>query len=99
MNFKATALFLGTSLVIAILVAGMIAGGWRPGSLDNSIEWMFWLGAAITAGATACFGFAARGEGTEEPAPRSGQLVKDGIMLFMAGPGVCVIAVIVNSWI
>ena len=90
---RPTVLFLGTSLVLAILVAGMTAGGWRPGSLDNSIEWLFWLGAAGAAAAVVCFGFAARG--TE----RAEQLVKDGLVLFMAAPLACVLAVIVNSWI
>ena len=90
---KPTVLFIGTSLVLAVLVAGMTAGGWKPGSLDNSVEWLFWLGAAGAAGAVVCFGFAARG--TE----RAEQLVKDGLVLFMAAPLVCAVAVILNSWI
>lgn len=90
---KPTFLFVGTSLVLAILVGGMTAGGWKPGSLDNSIEWLFWLGAAGAATGVVCFGFAARGT------DRAEQLVKDGLVLFMGAPIVCAVAVIVNSWI
>jgi len=90
---KSTALFIGTSLVVAIVVGAMLVSGWRAGSLDNDIEWLFWLGAAAGAAGVGCFGAATARRSDPH------RLVAVGLLLFMAAPVLCVAAVMVDYWI
>ena len=93
-ELQATALFLGTGLIVAITVAGMRASGWSGGQLDNRIEPLFWAGAIFAAVAVALFGVAA--------IPRvraTGGLIGTGIVLFLLGPLLCVVAVFADYWI
>jgi len=90
---KPTILFVGTSLVVAIVVGAMLVSGWRAGSLDNDIEWLFWAGAVFGAAGVACFGFAAMGDAS------AARLTRAGILLFMSAPVLCVAAVMIDYWI
>jgi hypothetical protein len=99
-QLQATALFLGTSLVAAVTVSGLLLAGWSGGRLDNRIEPLFWAGAIITAAAIALFGAAAfprrddaRGEASVV------RLIQIGIVLFVAGPVLCIVAVFGAYWI
>lgn len=90
---KPTVLFVGTGLVAAIVIGAMLVSGWRAGSLDNDIEWLFWVGSVLGAIGIGCFGAA-----TAQPI-NAPVLVRIGLMLFMAAPVLCVAAVVIDYWI
>jgi len=96
----ATSLFGSTSIVLAIIVGAMLVSGWRAGSLDNRIEWLFWAGAILAAAGTACLGLASMPStgAASEARGRTGP-VRAGLMLFMTGPVLCVVAVFTDYWI
>jgi hypothetical protein len=83
---KAAILFAATSIVAAMLISG-----WRAGSLDNRVEWIFWAGAVLGAAGIGCLGLAA-----ERDAAR---LATVGMSLFLIAPALCVIAVFADNWI
>lgn len=84
---RAATLFTATSLVSAITVGAMLVSGWRAGSLDNRIEWVFWAGAILGAIGIGLLGVAS--------ATRSGGwgLLRAGLGLFLVAPVLCVVAV------
>jgi len=90
-DLRPTILFIGTSLVVATVVASMLVSGWRAGSLDNDVEWLFWAGAILGAIGVGCFAAAVA-------RPREG-LIRAGLLLFAAAPVLCVTAVIADYWI
>ena len=46
---KASILLAGVSVGASALLAGLIAGDWSPTELDNSVEWVWWIGITFTA--------------------------------------------------
>jgi len=95
---QATTLFLGTSLITAIVVGSMMMSGRTGGSLDNRIEPLFWAGAifagvALVLFAAATYPRAASGGGSTV------RLVRAGLVLFTLGPILCIVAVFVDYWI
>jgi hypothetical protein len=90
---RATVLFAATGLMIAITVAGLRVAGWRPGSLDNRVERVFWAGAILGAVGAGLFGVAAL------PGRNSAQEIRIGMGLFLLAPVLCVIAVFGDYWI
>lgn len=88
---KAAILFAATSIVAAIVVAAMLISGWRAGSLDNRVEWMFWAGAVLGAAGIGCLGLAAVRD--------AARLATVGMSLFLIAPALCVIAVFADYWI
>lgn len=89
---KATVLFAATGLMVAITVAGIRIAGYRPGVLDNRVEWIFWAGAILGAAGVAVLGIAA----VRARAPR---LVAVGMALFLVAPMLCTVAVFADYWI
>jgi len=89
---KATILFAATGLMVAVTVAGIRIAGYRPGVLDNSVEWIFWAGAILGAAGVALFGVAAVRE-------RADQLLAPAMALFLSGPVLCTVAVFADYWI
>ena len=90
-DLRPTVLFIGTSLVVAIVVAAMLVSGWRAGSLNNDVEWIFWAGAIFGAVGVGCFGAAVALNGK--------RLIPTGLLLFMGAPVLCVVAVMVDYWL
>lgn len=45
---KASLCLAGTAVVVGAVGSGVAASSWRPSDLSNVVEWMFWLGAALT---------------------------------------------------
>ena len=90
-DLRPTVLFVGTSLVVAIVVASMLVSGWRAGSLTNDVEWIFWAGAIFGAVGVACFGASVVVNGK--------RLIPVGLLLFCAAPVLCVTAVIADYWL
>jgi hypothetical protein len=88
---NSTQLFTGTSIVVAIVVGAMMVSGWRAGSLDNDVEWIFWAGAILGAVGIGLFGI-------ETAWPRL-QLTRPGMVLFLLAPVLCVFAIMADYWI
>jgi hypothetical protein len=86
-------LFATTSLVVAITVAGLGISGWRAGSLDNRVEWVFWAGAIVGAVAVGLLGWA-----SVSTRPPSGVL-RVAMALFLLAPAFCMVAVFGDYWI
>lgn len=88
----AAVLFGATALVLAVAIGAMLVAGWSGGRLDNRIEPLFWAGGILTAAGTACFGIAAVTTGRAV-------LLRAGMLLFLVGPVLCVVAVFGDYWI
>jgi hypothetical protein len=97
----ASTLFAGTGIVAAITVGAMLVGNWAAGILDNRVEWVFWAGAILGAIGIALFGVAAvsAGRDASRAARRASALVRAGMVLFIAAPVLCVVAVFTDYWI
>ena len=89
---NAALLFSSTSVVAAITVGAMLISGWRAGTLDNSVEWVFWAGAILAAVGIGALGVASVSGGGMG-------LLRAGMTLFLLGPVLCVIAVFADYWI
>ncbi|THG30991.1 hypothetical protein [Naasia lichenicola] len=97
---RAVTLFAATSLVAAIVVGAMLVSGYRAGVLDNRIEWLYWAGAILGAAGVACLGIASMpARPSEASVGRLSALIRTGLLLFMAAPVLCVIAVFTDYWI
>ncbi len=98
---RATALFLGTSVVAAVTVGAMQISGWSGGVLDNRIEPLFWAGAALAGAGIILFGIAAAPTRADDSraSARFRRLVRAGLALFVVGPILCVTAVFGDYWI
>ncbi|HEV7741794.1 MAG TPA: hypothetical protein VGO65_05195 [Pseudolysinimonas sp.] len=90
---RATALFAATGLMVAITVAGIRIAGWKPGVLDNSVEWVFWAGAILGAAGVGLLGVASI------PGRASTRLIGAGMVLFLLAPVLCTFAVFADYWI
>jgi hypothetical protein len=90
---RATVLFVGTGLMVAITVAGIRISGWRAGVLDNRVEWIFWAGAILGGLGVGMLGLASLSSRLSE------RLVAPGMVLFLLAPPLCVVAVFADYWI
>jgi hypothetical protein len=94
-------LFAATALSLAVAAGAMQVAGWSGGSLDNRIEPLFWVGAILAAAGTACLGVGAVPWVADDR--RAGRLVagllRVGMLLFLVGPVLAVIAVFRDYWI
>jgi putative Ca2+/H+ antiporter (TMEM165/GDT1 family) len=79
--------------MVAITVAGLRIAGYRPGVLDNSVEWIFWAGAILGAAGVGVLGVSAI------PGRASARSIGTGIVLFLIGPVLCTFAVFADYWI
>jgi MFS family permease len=46
---KAALLLAATGVAVGALLAGLLGGRWSPFTLDNRVEWIWWLGVAFAA--------------------------------------------------
>jgi hypothetical protein len=93
LGLRATALFAATGIMVAITVAGIRIAGYRPGVLDDRVEWVFWAGAILGAAGVGMLGLASI------PGRASARLIGAGVLLFLVGPVLCVVAVFADYWI
>ena len=93
LGLRATLLFAATGIMVAVTVAGIRVAGYRPGVLDNRVEWVFWAGAILGAAGVGMLGLAAI------PGRASGRLIGAGVLLFLVAPVLCVVAVFADYWI
>jgi hypothetical protein len=92
-GLRATVLVAATGLITAVTVAGISVSGWRAGSLDDRVEWIFWAGAILGAVAVGLFGFAA------VPGRTSRRIIQAAMALFLLAPVLCMVAVFGSYWI
>lgn len=90
-DLRPAVLFVGTSIVVAIVVAAMLVSGWRAGSLSNDVEWIFWAGAVLAATGVGCFALAVARGGE--------RVIRAGLLLFAVAPVLCVVAVMADYWL
>ena len=93
---KAVMLFVGASLVAAVVVAGITVAKWGGGILDNRVEPLFWAGAILGGLALALLGLATLPR-------RSARLItalsRIGVVLFLVAPTMCIVAIFWDYWI
>jgi hypothetical protein len=93
---KAVSLFIGASLVAAVVVAGITVAKWGGGILDNRVEPLFWAGAILGGIALVLLGLATLPR-------RSARLItglsRAGVLLFLIAPTLCVVAIFWDYWI
>ena len=93
---KAVSLFIGASLVAAVVVAGITVADWGGGILDNRVEPLFWAGAILGGLALALLGLATLPR-------RSARLItglsRAGVLLFLIAPTLCILAIFWDYWI
>lgn len=53
---KASILLAGVGVAASALLAGLIAGDWAPADLANSVEWLWWIGTALTGASVVLLG-------------------------------------------
>jgi hypothetical protein len=93
METRATVLFAATGIMVAVTLAGIRIAGYRPGVLDDSVEWVFWAGAILGAAGVGMLGVSAI------PGRASTRLIAAGMLLFLVAPVLCVFAVFADYWI
>lgn len=101
-ELQATALFIGSGLIAAITIGSMRVSGWSGGVLDNRIEPVFWAGAILAGVAVTLFGIALIPRKTVDDVAAArviGRLTGVGVMLFLLGPVLCIVAVFADYWI
>lgn len=93
---KAVSLFVGVSLVAAVVVAGITVAEWGGGILDNRVEPLFWAGAILGGLALALLGLATLPR-------RSTRLItglsRAGVLVFLIAPTLCIVAIFWDYWI
>lgn len=93
LGLRATVLFAATGIMVAVTVAGIRIAGYRPGVLDNRVEWVFWAGAILGGAGVGMLGLAA------VPGRASARAIGAGVVLFLVAPVLCVAAVFADYWI
>ncbi len=79
--------------MVAITVAGIRIAGYRPGELDNRVEWVFWAGAILGGAGVGTLGLAAI------PGRARASWIGAGVVLFLVAPVLCTFAVFADYWI
>jgi drug/metabolite transporter (DMT)-like permease len=93
LGLRASLLFAATGIMVAVTVAGLRIAGYRPGVLDDRVEWVFWAGAILGAAGVGMLGLAAI------PGRASARSIATGILLFLVAPVLCAVAVFTDYWI
>ena len=93
---KAVSLFIGASLVAAVVVAGITVAKWGGGILDNRVEPLFWAGAILGGIALALLGLATL---PRRSAVLITGLSRAGVVLFLIAPTMCIVAIFWDYWI
>ena len=97
---RATALFIGWLLAMAIVCGAIIVSGWFAGVLYDPAERVFWAGAVLSAVDVAVFAAAAfpGGGDDEREARRVRWTLRAGLVLAVLGPALCIGALIADFY-
>ncbi|MEP6480026.1 MAG: hypothetical protein ABJB03_11580 [Rhodoglobus sp.] len=97
---NATALFIGTSLVMAIVFGAIIISGWFAGVLVDSAERVFWAGALLSGLIVPAFAGAAFPGGADDARQirRVTWLTRIGLVLFVVSPALCIGALVADFY-
>jgi hypothetical protein len=97
---RATILFVGYLLAMAILCGGIIVSGWFAGVMDDPAERVFWAGAILAGLTVAVFGAAAFPGGRDDvrDAARIRWTLRLGLLLAVLSPALCVGALIADFY-
>jgi MFS family permease len=97
---RAALLFVGASLVMAVVCGAIIVSGWFAGGLQDRWERIFWAGAIlsfVTLGVLAAAAFPA-GADEARAIRRVTRLTRLGLVLFMLAPTLCLVALILDFY-
>jgi len=97
---RATVLFIGFFLVMAIVCGAVIVSGWFAGVLDDPAERVFWAGAVLAGVTVAVFASAAFPGGTDDRREigRIRWTIRVGLLLAMLSPTLCIAALIADFY-
>ena len=92
----AAVLFVGAALTMAIVCGAVIVSGWFAGVLVDRWERVFWAGALLGGLMVAVFAAAAlpSAANAKRASARIVWLLRLGLLLFVAAPALCVIALV-----
>ncbi len=98
---RATALFLGCTLVTAIVCGAIIVSGWFAGVIEDGFERVFWAGAILAGAMVAVLAGAAFPGGTDDglAVRRMTILTRIGLILFIVSPSLCVGALVADFFL
>jgi MFS family permease len=74
---KAQTLLAAVGIAAGALLAGLLAGSWAPFTLDNRIEWLWWIGVMVAAGAIIALGMAVRPRTYRDDGPEGLRYFRD----------------------
>jgi hypothetical protein len=97
---RATLLFVGYVLAMAIVCGAIIVSGWFAGVLDDPPERVFWAGAVLAGVTIAVFAAAAFPGGRDDAreAARIRWTLRAGLLLAVLSPALCVGALIADFY-
>jgi len=95
---RATTLLAAAVLAIAILLAGMLAGGWMPSVIGSGVEKVFWIGSVIGATAVILIGGAAFPTERSDAGMlrRKNRYLQVGLVLFAIAPLVMLVPLVID---
>jgi hypothetical protein len=97
---RATLLFVGFLLAMAVVCAGVIVSGWFAGVLDDPAERVFWAGAALAGVTVAVFATAAFPGGADDlrEITRLRWTIRVGLLLAVISPTLCIAGLIADFY-
>ncbi|HWM34839.1 MAG TPA: hypothetical protein VNR36_11430 [Pseudolysinimonas sp.] len=97
-ELRAAVLFVGASLAMAIVCAGIIVSGWFAGVIEDRWERIFWAGAVLAFGSVAVLAAAAFPGGADDARTlrRVTRLTRIGLVLFIVAPVLCLSSLVLD---
>jgi ABC-type multidrug transport system permease subunit len=97
---RATTLFVGYLLAMAIICGAVIVSGWFAGVLDDPPERVFWLGSVLAFATVVTFAIAAFPGGADDvrEIARIRRTVRVGLVLAVLSPALCIGALIADFY-
>jgi hypothetical protein len=101
LEHRATALFVGFLVAIAVVCAGIIVSGWFAGALDDPPERVFWTGAVLSGLTVAVLAVGAFPGGVDDrrEVVRLRWTMRLGLALAVVGPALCIGALIADFFL
>jgi hypothetical protein len=97
---RATQLFIGWLLAMAIVCGGVIVSGWFAGVLDDPAERVFWAGAILAGLTVAVFAAAAFPGGRDDrrEISRIRWTLRAGLLMAVLSPTLCLAGLIADFY-
>jgi hypothetical protein len=98
---RATSLFIGYLLAMALVCGSIIVSGWFAGVLDDPPERVFWAGAILAGMNVAVFALAAFPGGRDDvrEITRVRWTIRIGLVLAVVSPALCLAALVADFYL